>query len=290
MSVAGRSPVCGLILAAGEGSRLRPLTATLPKALCPIGNVALLDRALARLSRHGLSGPASVAVNACYLADRITTHVGGRAYISTEPGPPALGTAGAVAHLREWIAGRAVLVGNADAYLAPAGGVQAVQADLSALVDGWDGDTVRVLTVPAGDRPAEFGAARFAGFSLLPASVVQALPSSRSELVHEVWRPAERAGRLELVGYDGLYLDTGTPTDYLAANLHAAGGGSIIATDAVVAGTVDRSVVGSGAEVRGTLLRSVVLPGGWVGPDEHLVEAIRLGHDITVGTALRPIG
>jgi NDP-sugar pyrophosphorylase family protein len=269
--------VCALVLAAGEGTRLRPITASIPKALCPVGNVALLDRALARLSRHGFSGQVQVAVNACYLAERVAAHVRSRAFISVEPGPPALGTAGAVANLREWIAGRDVLVGNADAYLAPSS-----PADIAPLLAGWDASTVRVLCVPAGDVPAEFGTLRFAGFSLLPASVVAGLPLQRGELVGQAWRPAERAGRLELVTYDGCYLDTGTPVDFLSANLHAARGGSIIATDARVSGHVERAVVGSGAQVRGRLTRSVVFPGGHVEKDEHLVDAIRVGRDVTV--------
>src|SRR5262249_3937094 len=120
------------------------------------------------------------------------------------------------------------------------------------------------------------------GFTLIPADLVAAVPSGRSELVHEVWRPAERAGRLELVSYDGVYLDTGTPADYLAANLHAAGSGSLIAPDAVVAGPVPPSVVGAGARVHGSLDRAVVLPGGEVGADEKLVDAIRLGANVTV--------
>jgi hypothetical protein len=88
--------ICGVIFAAGEGTRLRPLTETVPKPLCPIGNVALLDRRAGPLKQHRLSGPALVAVNACYLADRIADHVGGRAYVSREPGPQALGTSGAL--------------------------------------------------------------------------------------------------------------------------------------------------------------------------------------------------
>ncbi|MBX6749401.1 MAG: NTP transferase domain-containing protein [Micromonosporaceae bacterium] len=277
--------VCAVVLSAGEGTRLRPLTATLPKALCPVGNVPLLDHALTRLARHGLTGPDVVAVNACYLADRVVGHVGDRAFVSCEPGPPALGTSGALYHLRDWIAGRGVLAVNADAYLAPA---DPRSLDLAPLLDGWDGRTVRVLAVAAGDRPAEFigpdGAGyRFAGASLLPADLVAVLPPGRSDLVLTVWRPAERAGRLEITPYGGRYTDCGTPTDYLTANLHAAAlaGGSLIAPDATVTGTVVSSVVGSGAVVAGSITRCVVLPGARVAPDETLVDAVRLGNGMT---------
>ena len=273
-------PVCALVLAAGEGTRLRPLTATLPKALTPVGNVPLLDRALARLSRQGFSGPTQVAVNVCYLADQVADHVGGRAFISREPGPPALGTAGAVAHLRDWTAGRAVLVGNSDAYLAPADR----QVDIATLLEGWDGETLRVLAVPSTDaRTSEFGSdLRFAGFSLLPADIAAGLPTGRGELVKLAWRPAERAGRLEVIRYDGFYLDTGTPRDYLAANLHAAGGANLLAADAEVSGSAEASVVGARACVAGSVVRSVVLPGAVVEAGEHLVDAIRVGADVTM--------
>jgi NDP-sugar pyrophosphorylase family protein len=220
-----------------------------------------------------------VAVNACYLADQVSAHVGGRAHVSREPGPAPLGTAGGLAYLSSWIAGRAVLAGNSDAYLAPrnAGG-----RDLAVLLEDWDGHTVRVLAVPAGSRPAEFGDLRFAGYSLLPPDLVADLPVTKAELVHVIWRPAERARRLEVIPYDGAYLDTGTPADLLAANLDAAGGGSLVAPDAEVTGRVSRSVVGGGATVSGSVTRSVVFPRGEVGPDEDLVDAIRLGRDVTV--------
>jgi NDP-sugar pyrophosphorylase family protein len=280
-SAGSRPSLCGLILAAGEGTRLRPLTEATPKALCPVGNVPLLDRALHRLAKLGLSGPATVAVNACYLADQVVAHVGNRAYLSVE-GPAALGTSGAVANLRDWIAGRAVLVGNADAYLAAASG--RTGPDLAALTEGWDGRTVRMLGVPAppGYR-YPFGKFQFAGFSLLPWSVVAELPEGVSDLVRTAWRPAEAAGRFEVIEFEGTYLDTGTPADYLAANLHAAGDGDLVAVDASVTGRLDRAVIGARADVRGGVTRGVVWPGGYVGPDEDLVDAIRVGRDLTVG-------
>jgi hypothetical protein len=272
--------LCALVLAAGEGTRLRPLTQAVPKALCPVGNVPLLDRALHRLAKLGLSGPATVAVNACYLAEQVVGHVGNRAFLSVEA-PRALGTSGAVANLRDWIAGRGVLVGNADAYLAAAR--SGTGPDLAPLLEGWDGESVRMLGVPAppGYRYS-FGKFQFAGFSLLPWSVVAALPEGVSELVSAAWRPAEASGRLEVVEFAGTYLDTGTPAAYLAANLHVAGDGDVVAVDATVSGRLDRAVVGARAEVLGSVTRGVVWPGGRVGPDEHLTDAIRVGRALTV--------
>ncbi|WP_233513716.1 sugar phosphate nucleotidyltransferase [Micromonospora craterilacus] len=273
--------VCAVVLAAGEGTRLRPLTERLPKALCPVGNVPLLDRALARLAGLGLTGPAAVAVNACYLGDQVVDRVGDQAHLSVEPGSP-LGTAGGVGRLRDWIAGRGVLVGNADAYLADPAAPPG--PDIAALLAGWDGDSVRLLGQPAPDpsAPGTFDGHVFTGFSLLPWRLVRDLPAVFGDLVRAVWRPAEAAGRLTVVPYRGTFYDTGTPADYLAANLHAAGDGCLIDPAATVTGGCHRSVVGAGATVRGEVTRSVVWPGATVGADERLHAVIRAGADLTV--------
>ncbi|WP_088964498.1 nucleotidyltransferase family protein [Micromonospora purpureochromogenes] len=273
--------ICAVLLAAGEGTRLRPLTEGVPKALCPVGNVPLLDRALARLGGLGLTGPATVAVNASYLADQVVTHVGARAHLSVEPGDP-LGTAGGVGNLRDWIAGRGVLVGNADAYLADPAAARG--PDVAALLDGWDGRSVRLLGQPAADpaAPGTFDGHRFTGFSLLPWRLVRELPATFGDLVRAVWRPAEAAGALEVVAYPGTFYDTGTPADYLAANLHAAGDGELVDPGAVVTGRVRRAVVGAGAVVRGDVERVVVWPGALVDEGERLCDVIRAGDALTV--------
>ncbi|MEU7869789.1 sugar phosphate nucleotidyltransferase [Dactylosporangium sp. NPDC049140] len=265
--------VCAVVLAAGEGRRLRPLTEHLPKALCPVGNVPLLDRALERVRYHGLD----TAVNACYLGHLVAAHVGDRAHLSVEPGDP-LGTAGGLGLLRDWIGGRGVLVGNADAYLATEG--LAPGADIAALLENWDGETARLLGVPG--PPREFGGHRFAGFSLLPWDLVKDLEPEPSDLVRLAWRPAERQGRLEVVEYPGTYLDTGTPADYLAANLHAVHQKELVAEDAVVTGALDGAVIGAGAHVAGRVHRGVVWPGGVVAAGETLTDAIRVGRSLTV--------
>jgi NDP-sugar pyrophosphorylase family protein len=267
----GRDDVCAVVLAAGEGRRLRPLTSSTPKALCPVGNVALLDRAIGRVAALGFDAPHRLAVNACYLGEQVVAHVGERAHLSVEPGEP-LGTAGGLGNLKPWIDGRGVLAANADAYLA--------DGDVRQLLDGWDGSTVRLLGVPG--PPNEFGTYRFAGMSLLPWDLVEQLEAMPADLVRTTWRPAERAGRLEVIPFVGTYLDTGTPKDYLAANLHAAGEGSLIDPTATVRGRVQRAVIGAGARIDGSLTRSVVWAGGAVEAGEHLVDAIRVGRDLTV--------
>ncbi len=258
--------VAAVVLAAGEGKRLRPLTADLPKALCPVGNVPLLELALRRLGALGFTGRRRVAVNASYLGDQVVAAVGDRARLSVEEQP--LGTSGALGRLRDWLDGRPVLVCNVDAYLDT--------GDLTPLLADWDGHGTRILGVPApAGRTGEFTGRCFAGLSLLPWHRVRDLTDEPAELVHTVWRPAEAAGELTVVDFPGAYLDTGTPADYLAANLHATRGGTLLHPDAVVTGNVRHAVVGAGAVVRGRVERSVIWPGAQVAADEVLTDAIR---------------
>lgn len=259
--------IAAVVLAAGEGKRLRPLTALRPKALCPVDNVTLLDRALDRVT--ALSGrPVSgewVAVNAFHHADAIVAAAAGRVHVSVEPPPEALGTAGALGFLRPWLAGRATLVANADAYLA---------GPLPPLVAGWDGERIRLLVVDDPSRADFHGRFRYAGAALMPWGDIRGLAGVPSGLYEVSWREALADGRVEFVRFDGVFLDCGTPADYLRANLHASGG---------------RSVVGDGAVVDGELVRSVVWPGGVVAAGERLVESIRAG-DLTVSAPLSEQG
>jgi MurNAc alpha-1-phosphate uridylyltransferase len=249
--VSATPPLAGVVLAAGRGNRLRPLTDLRPKALCPVANRALLDLALDRVTAHTGTGPEHVAVNAHYRAADVRAHLGATVTVSEEQ-PEALGTAGALGALRPWLDGRPALVTNADAYL-PHG--------LSELVDGWDGRRIRLLCRDLG-RPADFGRLRYVGACLMPWSFLAPLAAVPSGLYEAVWRQELDQGTLELVPTTGLAIDCGTPGDYLAANLDASGGAS---------------VVGAGAVVEGTLDRCVVWPGAYVAAGEHLSEVVRAG-------------
>jgi MurNAc alpha-1-phosphate uridylyltransferase len=65
-------PTRAMVLAAGFGLRMRPITTTTPKPLIPVAGRTLLDRALDRLEEVGVE---RVVVNVHHLADRIAQHV-----------------------------------------------------------------------------------------------------------------------------------------------------------------------------------------------------------------------
>jgi N-acetyl-alpha-D-muramate 1-phosphate uridylyltransferase len=268
---AGAASFAGVVLAAGAGTRLRPLTELRPKALCPVGTVPLLDLALDRLAPLAGAGPDHVAVNAHALADAVVAAAGARAHVSVEDGE-ARGTAGALGLLRPWIDGRDVAVTNADAYLP--GGMRG----LADAAGGWDGERSRLLCASvdgAGDFPAVRPGLRYVGACLLPWTAVRGLPTGPSGLFEVLWRAQAAAGLLELVSLDeadagDVAIDCGTPQDYLSANLHASGG---------------RSVVDPSAVVEGEVVRSVVWDGAHVAAGERLVEVVRAGtrrHPVTV--------
>ena len=231
---AGEHRVCGVALAAGAGLRLRPLTRLRPKPLCPVGGRALVDLAIDRLR----TVTDDVAVNVHHDREAIEAHVAGRAHVSVEEGE-ALGTAGALGHLRDWVAGRGVVVLNADTWC-PGG--------LGSLVDGWDGERLR-LALAGGDdrlRPTSRIAA-----ALMPWDEVKQLEPVPTGLYEVSWRRAAAEGRIDVVGWDGPCLDCGTPARYLHANMTATGGAPAIEDGADVAdgAVVERSVVWAGARV-----------------------------------------
>ncbi len=247
-----------VVLAAGAGTRLRPLTLVEPKALCPVGGVPLVDLAVDRAR----AVTPVVAVNAHHGLHRVRAHlaaidsVAGDVHLSVEEAQ-ALGTAGALAHLRAWIDGRNVLVVNVDAWH---------RASLVDFTTGWDGHRTRLLTV-IDARRGTWGDRHYAGAALLPWAEIARLPLAPSGLWETSWRRLAVGRDLELVVHDGAFFDCGTPADYLAANLESSGG---------------RTVVGDGAVVEGTVESSVVWAGARVAPGEYLRRAIRATGGITV--------
>ena len=138
-----------VVMAGGEGSRLRPLTSRTPKPLVPIANKPVMQHIIELLRAHGIT---EVVASVHYLADEIESYFGdGSAFgvsINYVVEDTPLGTAGAVKLAQEWL--------NED-FLVISGDVM-TDCDIAALVQqhrsqGNDA-TIALVRVP---NPLEFG-------------------------------------------------------------------------------------------------------------------------------------
>jgi MurNAc alpha-1-phosphate uridylyltransferase len=106
-----------MILAAGRGERLRPLTDAIPKPLAEAGGKTLLARHLERLAQAGFT---RAVINVSHLADLIVERFGdGKRYgleIAWSRETEALETAGGIAHARALLGPEPFLLVNADIY------------------------------------------------------------------------------------------------------------------------------------------------------------------------------
>src|SRR5215207_7828360 len=122
-----------MILAAGLGTRLRPLTYVMPKPVAPVLNVPIVARIAELLARHGFS---DVVTNLSYLPEQIRAVLGDgsgfglRISYSEEPEP--LGTAGGVGKVRDFLS-------ETDSFLIISGDAL-TDIDLSAMREAHDSD------------------------------------------------------------------------------------------------------------------------------------------------------
>ncbi len=213
--------VKGVVLAAGAGTRLRPLTLTRPKALCLVGGWPLMEWAVRRTVPY----VDELAVNVHHYADLVLDHLARHPverplHISVEM-PVPLGTAGALGRLREWLDGSSALVTNVDAWYPPT-----ATAVLDRFVRSWDGERVRLLCVPTGEagNTGDFDDLRYVGTALLPWSAVCDLPVTPAGLYEASWRALHSQGLLDLVRADLVAIDCGTPPDLARADAMATEG------------------------------------------------------------------
>lgn len=271
-----RSVSRAFILAAGLGTRLRPLTEELPKPLVPLGDRPLLAHIAAQLVA---AGHRRAIVNTHWLPaafapfrDRFGLD------LELVHEPEIRGTAGGLAGALARLGAPPIVVYNGDIVVEPPLGALAAAADDGLVLVvvprvrgegtvGLDarGDLVRLRGEVFG---VETSGADYVGVASLGSRCLAALPATGC-LIGDVALPAMRRGeRIHCVVHQGPFTDAGTPAAYLAANLvwlERRGWPAWCGPGAVVEPGVElrSSLVGAGARVRGRgrLERCVVWPG-----------------------------
>lgn len=230
-----------MLLAAGLGTRMRPLTERTAKPLLPLGGRTLLDHALDRLVAAGVS---RVVVNTHWQADLVQRHLdrrGGSPAITLQPEPALLDTGGAVAAALAagslhpapffivngdsfWLDGPSPTLGRMAAAYDPAlHGLLLVHRTFQVQGEVGQGD---FTLDPWGmlHRRQERAVAPyvFAGVQLAtPALFAQ--PPAAPFSANVLWDRAIAAGRLRAVVHDGLWFHLSRPRDLSNAEvaLHA---------------------------------------------------------------------
>ena len=269
-----------IVLCAGFGTRLRPLTDELPKPLVPVGDRSILEHALLSLSRAGIS---EFTINVHHLAPLFESAIARlalpiRVFVETEIRGTAGGVAGARAHLTR----APVVVWNGDILVDPPfdqllGGCAphsfclgvAPRARGEGTV-GLDeqGHVVRLRGETFG-REARGG--DYVGVLSMGAAVLASLPE-RGCLFGDAALPLLRAGgTITSAAVNTAWTDAGSIPSLLSTNLawlETRGLDGFVADGAELAPGVSLrdSLVGAGARVlgSGTLERCVVCPGATV--------------------------
>jgi NDP-sugar pyrophosphorylase family protein len=291
-----------LVLAAGRGERLRPLTAELPKPLLPVAGRPLVAVSLDALAAAGCE---AIALNLHHRGAALRSALGESwrgVPLTWSEEPELLGTGGALVPLAGFFAGaRAVAILNGDSYCRwPLDRLLALhrrrRAAVTLLVHrrapvrefggGLALEGERVVAFRSAALAAAGARTRrvFAGAAVLAPGLVERLPAGASDIVSALYEPLLAAGE-PIVALETArrWHDLGTPARYLAGALDAAlaplpAGASRVAAGAEVAAgaRLRGSMVESGARVgsRARLARSLVLGGAEVGEGAELEETI----------------
>ncbi len=225
-------PGVAMVFAAGFGTRMRPLTDTLPKPLIAVAGKALIDHALDRFAQAGLR---RAIVNVHYRADQIEAHLAGRSTTRRDPAITVsderallLDQGGGIRKMLPQIGAEPFFLCNTDAFW-----LEGRRSNLAALVARWDPAVMDVLLLVAdtatsvgvdwpGDftmdadgrlrRRAEDAAAPYVytGVGIIKPALFADLPGGPVRLAPTFFAAAER-GRLHGHRLDGQWLHVGTP-------------------------------------------------------------------------------
>ncbi len=267
-----------MVLSAGLGTRLRPLTDEIPKPLVPVGDQPLLGVSLQKLAE---AGARRLIVNVHHHAGQIEKYLEGlplEVHVSREE--RILGTAGGIAAVRKLVDCGPLVIVNGDIVgdLPLREIVGAADAGLvMALVSTQNGqgtvgldEAGNVARLRGESFGREVASGDYMGVAALGADCLARLPQEGC-LVGDWALPHLRAGgQVRTLVFQRRFEDIGTPEDYLTANLgwlrqrQSAAAESYLGPDVRVSEGVEviQSVVGAGAQITGSgrVVASLILP------------------------------
>lgn len=218
-------PHYAMVLAAGLGLRMRPITDHTPKPLVEVAGRTMLDRALDHLSAAGVN---HVVVNTHWLGERIAAHLSGRPGITLSHEDTLLETGGGVVKALPHLGEAPFYVVNSDIIWTD-GSVPA----LKRLAESWDDDRMDALLllqrtatamgydgdgdffldtngVPRRRRDREVAPLLFSGVQILSPRLLRDAPAGKFSL-NVLYDRALEAGRLFGLVHDGRWYHVGTP-------------------------------------------------------------------------------
>jgi MurNAc alpha-1-phosphate uridylyltransferase len=216
-----------MVLAAGLGTRMRPITETLPKPLVKVGGIAMLDRVL---DTFAASGVTQAVVNTHHLASQIEAHCAARAGAPTITLSPEadllLETGGGIARALPHL-GSTFFATNADSFwidddqalTSMVSRFDPQEMDMLLLLarreqsvglDGHPGDFARDASGQLTRRGADPVPYTYTGTAIMSAAIFTDLPSGPFSL-NLLFDRAIASGRLYGHVLDGLWLTVGTP-------------------------------------------------------------------------------
>lgn len=277
-----------LVLAAGLGTRLRPLTEGVPKPVLPVAGEPILGHTLSALSELGCE---AVAINLHHRGQVIRRTLGDRwrgLALTYSEEPVILGTLGALAPLRSFL-GEAdlILLVNGDSlcrwpferliarHLATEAAATLLLATRASREEFGGGVGVdrggRVVSLRASGITAGVAArhAVFAGAHVLEPRLLADLPAGPADIVRDLYEPMLAAGSaIQSVSTARRWHDLGSPERYRLGVLDWARGRWVSPDARVESGArIVASVVEAGAVVESgaTVRDSVILPGARIG-------------------------
>jgi len=235
---AGAVPETAMVMAAGLGKRMRPLTATRPKPLVEVGGKALIDHVVDRLRSAGIK---RVIVNVHYLPDQMEAHLRARVkdmeLVISDERKQLMETGGGLVQARELIGDKPFVCVNSD-NLWLDGPIDAIR-QLAAQWDDTRMDALLLLVPLAranshsgqGDfhldpfgrivgrrKPGRLAPFVYTGVQILSPRVIRDWPEGPFS-TNLFWTRALEAGRLWGAVHQGLWFDIGSPPAIAAAEV-----------------------------------------------------------------------